>query len=457
MQPVVHSLFRQSLRAAGSLTTTEEHALAKQRFAEFLPPRFIITNDTESMVSIVRRSFRHPYQHQQETIKAVSSAFSFLKAFQSERVEIEVLAHWARRGSDSLSSAPTAAQSASGKKKPSTSSVSKAGNKNVVSPWLSGAAIISFAYQSACSFAKSQHSLPHVSPQSASHESPLKSQKCSIISSTDTHLSTKTYEHGMSFDTFVDRLCAQIDAITNKVRSSLLLEQLVLAAQTTGKKPVKKKVKEHKGASIINTTTSDAGVASVSKMTAKAAKQRASLTPQEETKLLAGVEVESIVRAIVKVLLVDMQFTAVTVSPLDGFLIDRALDSRVASTSLLSLLFAVVGSSLGLECSVTMDQRCPFVRVEGFSGLTCFVNFADGGTILSPNEALELHVKSVQKSQHSRTALKAGSPNVVFCGILASLLVATGSAKDDPVARDSEVVRQVLKAQLMFLARGGKS
>lgn len=262
-----------------------------------------------------------------------------------------------------------------------------------------------------------------------------------------------------SYTCFKRNIAAQLDDLVEKVRTALVVEQIALLEHNIRKKPKRQPAPGHHGlATIINSNENPLFPSKTDyfqkKITRKAMKVQKDLDPKDNKEILGGVSVETITRGAIRVLLEDFRFSAITVSPLEGFLIDKVLESRVGSVSVLSILLASILRTLGVQANVTMDQRCPMIKVEGFRELVCFVNLADGGSILTPDEALEYHVKSIQSATHARTALKAADPRVVYCGILASMLVASNHQVADASGRQEiDGTRSLLRAQLLYLSR----
>jgi len=458
--------------------------LAKQRFVEFLPATFTLPNQRESMQSIVRRAFRWKASSTESAEyqkAAVASAFAFIKAFDQEHIELEILGHWMRLWAPQpqvpLESSTSAKRNVKKGKKSTPSRKKKGAGKSTsgdltstatssaaadpngrLSDWIAGASIISYGFQSVVARIGAPADVP---PHRRSAATPVVPQPAA------THPTSRTFIVGDSFTQFSERVQLQIEAILSKVRAVLLMQQLT--AEEVGKMTPSQLQQLQSGGgkrksktcaaevagdanAVISCGSSDPAASAAERMTARVRQMTYTISFSQENTLMASVDVESIVRSIIRVFLEEMKFTAVTIAPLEGFLIDRVLETKVASTSMLSLIFAAVGNALGVQCSVTLDQRCPLVRVEGFQGSTCFVNLADGGAVLSPDEALEHQLKTLSQSSNAKTTLVAAEPTVVYCGILASLLVASKGVAD--AHGEWEGVKQLLKAQLVFLSQG---
>lgn len=534
MKSVVLSTYRRALAASSSFVTTEEQTIARTRFVEFLPPLFTLPDDTETLPNIVRRAYRYAYKTDEETRKAVTSAFHFMKDVSCEHSEVEVLAHWARissrpRGAQVLrpgvsESALTSSQTRAKKsastvkplvddledtlKDPTSSSVS-------IPVWMDGVILISYAYQRYQQHDAAQPSAPmlplslrahrdwhrHIlwgqrprftasggalssaiskasdkkKKKSAADKKKAKHTKAVVpavtspfmvlrkdvwasqhmkqrsggaVSSSGSAGSGAVIEQE-SFSQFKRNVAAKLDAMVAKVRSSLVVEQIALLEKNILKETPRQPVQPHLGVADIRNSNEDSLTDHFQKrVTKRAVRMQKQLGPNDNKEILAGITVETVVRGTIRVFLEDLKFSAITVSPLEGFLIDKVLESRVGSVSVLSILFASVLRTLGVQASVTMDQRCPMVKVEGFRDVVCFVNLADGGTILTSDEALEYHVKAIQSATHARTALKGADPRVVYCGILASMIVASTHTTSS-----NDGTRSLLRAQLLYLSR----
>jgi hypothetical protein len=545
MKSVVLSTYRKALAASSSFVTSEEQAIARTRFVEFLPPMFTLADDDETLPNIVRRAYRYNYASSQETLKAVSAAFQFMKDASAEHSEVEVLAHWARISSRRRAAhllRPDGIDAASKKTVPKKSSPMKplaedledmkdpASSAVSIPVWMDGVILISYSYQRYQQDVSTSTS--NVAPQTPSSEgiakdhrdwlrhilwgqrpsyaaAPKSSGKKKIaalkkkenarvakkvatspfmvlrkdvwaaqqltglnhIRKKDKHRSGSSMSslplgsgaivEQESYALFKRNVAAQLEAIVAKVRSSLVVEQIALLEENIRKKPKRPPVHPHTGVADIRNSNDGADSESATdyfqkKITRKAVRMQKQLGASDNKEILAGITVETVVRGAIRVFLEDLKFSAITVSPLDGFLIDKVLESRVGSVSLLSILFASVLRTLGVQASVTMDQRCPMIKVEGFRDVVCFVNLADGGTILTSDEALEYHVKAIQSATHARTALKAADPRVVYCGILASMLVATthtAQTGDGNRRPQDDGTRSLLRAQLLYLSR----
>ncbi|CUG63242.1 transglutaminase-like protein, putative [Bodo saltans] len=549
MKSVVLSTYRKALAASSSFVTSEEQAIARTRFVEFLPPMFTLTDDNETLPNIVRRAYRYNYASNQETLKAVTAAFQFMKDASAEHSEVEVLAHWARISSRRRAAhvlRPEGGSEAAPKKAaPRKSSPMKplaedlddmkdpASSAVSIPVWMDGVILISYSYQrnqhdaaantsgaavpsdgiarehrdwlrhilwgqrpnydvpsTSKTAVKSNGKKKAVGKQKKNHRIPKKSTTSpfmvlrkdawamqhllgvnqvqkkdkSRVSSTSSSLSalgTGAVIEQESYALFKRDIAAQLDAIVAKVRASLVVEQIALLEENIRKKPKRPPVLPHTGVADIRNSSDGPFSESATdyfqkKITRKAVRMQKQLGANDNKEILAGITVETVVRGAIRVFLEDLKFSAITVSPLEGFLIDKVLETRVGSVSLLSILFASVLRTLGVQASVTMDQRCPMIKVEGFRDVVCFVNLADGGTILTSDEALEYHVKAIQSATHARTALKAADPRVVYCGILASMLVATTHSSNSASSSSSssgDGTRSLLRAQLLYLSR----
>jgi hypothetical protein len=547
MKSVVLSTYRKALAASSSFVTSEEQAIARTRFVEFLPPMFTLADDNETLPNIVRRAYRYNCASSQETLKAVSAAFQFMKDASAEHSEVEVLAHWARissrRRAAHLLRPDGGIDAASKKTVPKKSSPMKplaedledmkdpASSAVSIPVWMDGVILISYSYQRYQQDVSTSTS--NVAPQTPSSEgiardhrdwlrhilwgqrpsyaatskpsgkkkiAALKKMKNASVAKKvatspfmvlrkdvwaaqqltglnqirkkDKHRSSSSSMSSLplgsgaiveqeSYALFKRNVAAQLEAIVAKVRSSLVVEQIALLEENIRKKPKRPPVHPHTGVADIRNSNDGADSESATdyfqkKITKKAVRMQKQLGVSDNKEILAGITVETVVRGAIRVFLEDLKFSAITVSPLDGFLIDKVLESRVGSVSLLSILFASVLRTLGVQASVTMDQRCPMIKVEGFRDVVCFVNLADGGTILTSDEALEYHVKAIQSATHARTALKAADPRVVYCGILASMLVATthtAQTGDGNRRPQDDGTRSLLRAQLLYLSR----
>lgn len=397
---LILGLYRRCLRSAAALHTPEMEVLAKGRYVEFLPRLFTLPSSSEAIPSIIRRAFRFPppaaniepissRDSDLNTMQAVTRAFNFIRHVEQEKEELEAVSQWMKHDPKRCSE-------------------------------IIGASIIAHSY--ACQLVPRGGSEPRQ----------------------DT-LSTPPGQQVSSLDKTIQDVTVQVDAIALLVRALLLKNVPSQPQPPISHQPLKRK--------------------KVSK-TLPPPKSRKGSSKDD---LVLSMDTRVVVQTIIDVLLREMKFTALHVSPVEGFLIDKVLSTRLASGSVLSLLFSAIGKQLGLKCSVTLDQRCPMVKVACQAATSAnadakkksakqkvdnctdddkalFVNLVDGGTILSPSAALKYQVKHLNNNEQARLSLKAADLRVVYCGILASILVATNG-------QDDAKLRTLLKAQLIHLAK----
>jgi hypothetical protein len=223
----------------------------------------------------------------------------------------------------------------------------------------------------------------------------------------------------LSLQSIIDETQIQINALTAKVQALLSAQAEEQALCKPGKGKSEKK------------------------LPTKGKNKKMSKSPKNNTKKYTP---EDVVGSILYVLLHELKFTTTQWPNAHSyFCIDQVLAKRSGSVSVMNVIFYSIAQHFGLDCTMTLDQRCPLVRVRlGKRNHFCFVDF-ESKAILPLSKAMELHMKHLNSEKLSKAALFPSSdPKLMYCAIISNILMSNTSME---LKR-----RNVFKAQLLYLA-----